>query len=242
MSAIAASIHRKAAAVGHLVVNEIFSSVQGEGAHVGQAAVFVRLGGCNLTCSWCDSRHTWDWTRHDPAKELSTASTEDVADRVLKEKARRVVITGGEPLMQQRLLVPLVKRLHEAGRLVEFETNGTIAPLPELTAVTTQYNVSPKLDNSGIPLGKRIASAALAAFSSTGKAVFKFVIADPADVPEVQQLVEQHGLEPVWLMPEGTSKETVLARQRALVEIAVPLGWNVSPREHIALWGDERGR
>ncbi|MGW5868355.1 7-carboxy-7-deazaguanine synthase QueE [Streptomyces sp. NPDC055239] len=252
MSAVAAKILQQAASAGELAVNEMFASLQGEGPSAGQCAVFVRLGGCNLDCGvgqgarWsCDTPHTWKWDEPgiDPAMELNATSIDKVVSEVARHQAPRVVITGGEPLLQQRALIPLVTQLCAAGYLVEFETNGTIAPTPELSEITAQFNVSPKLSGSGVRHSKRLSSSALTGFKASGKAIFKFVITDPAlDLPEVEEVVGAHGLDPVWLLPEGTDKDTILGGMRALADLAIPRGWAVSPRLHILMWGDERGR
>ncbi|MBC9718436.1 7-carboxy-7-deazaguanine synthase QueE [Streptomyces sp. TRM66268-LWL] len=252
MNAIAAQILQKAAATGQLAVNEMFHSLQGEGPSAGQAAVFIRLGVCNLDCGtgpgalWaCDTPYSWKWDAPgiDPIEQLTVTSVDELADFVARHKARRVVISGGEPMIQQHALLPLVTHLCEAGYLVEFETNGTIAPTPELVDVAAQFNVSPKLSTSGVRRGKRLQENALKAFCASGKAIFKFVIADPdRDVPEVEEAVAAYDLDPVWLLPEGTDAATVIAGVKTLSEIAIPRGWSVSSRLHILLWGDERGR
>jgi organic radical activating enzyme len=99
-------------------VNEIFYSLQGEGVHAGEAAVFVRLSGCNLRCPFCD-------TRHESGREMAE---EEIVAEVAKYPARLVVVTGGEPSLQ--LTSTLVDALHAAGKYVAVETNGTHA-LPE---------------------------------------------------------------------------------------------------------------
>ncbi len=99
-------------------VNEIFYSIQGEGAHTGTPAVFVRLSGCNRSCPFCD-------TDHSAYREMTEA---EILGEVMRYPARCVVITGGEPAMQ--LTGSLVDALHGAGRRVHVETNGTL-PLPD---------------------------------------------------------------------------------------------------------------
>ncbi|GGV62915.1 radical SAM protein [Streptomyces longisporoflavus] len=252
MSAVAARILQQAASAGALALHEMFASLQGEGPSAGQCAVFIRLGGCNLDCGagqdarWsCDTPHTWKWDEPgiDPINELQVTSIDEIAAEVDRHRARRVVITGGEPLLQQRALIPLIARLCEAGYLVEFETNGTIAPSPELVAVTAQFNVSPKLSSSGVRRSKRLSPSALSAFTASGKAIFKFVITEPErDLPEVEATVGLYGLAPVWLMPEGTDEASILDGMRTLAEHAIPRGWAVSPRLHILMWGDQCGR
>ena len=152
------------------------------------------------------------------------------------------MITGGEPLLQQRRLVPLVAGCAERGWPVEIETNGTIAPDPQLAEVVQQWNVSPKLANSGVEIDKRIRPDALAALVATERAVFKFVVAEVADLDEVAEVVAAHTLRPVWIMPEGTDPAGVVERARALAQPVLDRGWNLTSRLHVLLWGDERGR
>ena len=225
-----------------LKIAELFATLQGEGPSLGQHALFVRLSGCNLDCSWCDTPYTWDWSRFDQTTQSRTMPIGAVVDWLLSRPAGLIVITGGEPLIQQRRLLPLVSAVVAAGRRVEIETNGTIAPDAALVELVERFNVSPKLGGSGVSRGRRIRPAALEQLRDSGKAVFKFVIADEADTAELCELQEQLGLRPVWVMPQGVTDDTVLAGLRALAEPALAHGWNLTPRLHVLLWGDERGR
>lgn len=226
-----------------LAVSEVFGpTVQGEGPTAGRRAGFVRLGRCNLDCSWCDTPYTWDWDRFDPAVEITRTAVADVVARLDAMAVDRVVVTGGEPLLQQRALVPLLVAAGERGWAVEVETNGTLAPTPEVVAGVTQFNVSPKLANSGIAEDRRIRPAALRALAATGRAVFKFVATGPTDLDEIAALAEAHALAPIWVMPEGTDATTVAARLATLADEVVARGWNLTPRLQILAWGDQRGR
>lgn len=100
-----------------LKVNEIFCSLQGEGFHTGTAAVFVRLSGCNLKCDFCDTNHTAG----------SWLTVTEIVDRVVQYSVPTVILTGGEPSLQE--ISPLVDALHTRGVRVHIETNGT-RPLP----------------------------------------------------------------------------------------------------------------
>ena len=226
---------------GTLVVSEVFGpTFQGEGPSVGQVAAFVRLGRCNLACRWCDTPYTWDWDRHDPAAELATMSVADVVARLDAVGAGLVVVTGGEPLLQQHRLPPLLEAVRDRGWQVEVETGGTIAPaVPE--GLVGRWNVSPKLASSGMAPERRHRPDVLRAFVDTGRAVFKFVVQRPGELDEVAAMVDGSGLDPVWIMPEGTDEATVLARMRALAPHVVARGWNLTPRLHVLVWGDRRG-
>ena len=224
-----------------LVVSEVYGpTIQGEGPSVGRHCGFVRLGRCNLACSWCDTSFTWDWSRHDPAVELSHRPAADVVDDLDAMDVDMVVVTGGEPLLQQQGLEALLGAFKRDGKRVEIETAGTIAPAMA-NGLVYQWNVSPKLANSGNPLERRYKPDVLRAFEATECAVFKFVVCEPSDLEEVGGIVAECGLTNVWIMPEGTDAATLLRRSAALAEDVVKRGWNLSTRLHILLWGDRRG-
>jgi len=183
-----------------------------------------------------------DWDRYDPAVELRSVPVHEVLAELDAMAPDRVVVTGGEPLVQQRRLVPLLEGCRARGWPVEVETNGTIVPRPEVAGLVAQWNVSPKLANSGVSGPTRIRPDALRALAGTGRAVFKFVVADPAELDEVATLVAAHDLAPVWIMPEGTDPTTVLGRARSLADPVLARDWNLTTRLHVLLWGDERGR
>ena len=222
-----------------LVVSEVFGpTFQGEGPTIGRRAAFVRLGRCNLTCTWCDTPYTWNWDRFDPAVELTRRPVQDIVDEVAAMDVDRVVLTGGEPLLQQRHLRPLLDACRERGWAVEVETNGTIAPTADVTAEVSQFNVSPKLANSGVDRDRAIVPSALLALAGTGKAAFKFVVTGVGDLDEIAAL----HLEPVYVMAEGTTPATVLATTKAVADDVAARGWHLTTRLHVLLWGDERGR
>ena len=222
-----------------LVVSEVFGpTFQGEGPTLGRRAAFVRLGRCNLTCRWCDSAFTWDWDRFDPTVELTRRPVGDIVAEVDAMGVDRVVLTGGEPLLQQRHLGPFLDACAARGWTVEIETNGTIAPSADIAANVAQFNVSPKLPNSGVDAARAIVPDALAALAATGKAAFKFVVTGPDDLEEIARL----GVEPVYVMAEGTTPDAVLATTRAVADEVAARGWHLTTRLHVLLWGDERGR
>ena len=226
-----------------LIVAELFGpTFQGEGPSTGQQAVFVRLSRCNLRCPGCDTPYTWDWSRFDPQAEARRLGIDDIAAWVLARSAQLVVITGGEPLLQQRSLIGLVQTLAEHGRLVEIETNGTIAPDPALVAAAKAFNVSPKLSSFASPMDRPIVSSALECLAGTGKAVFKFVATTLADLDDTAGLVAEHQLDPVWVMPAATSSGEVMAGLRNLGDEVLRRGWNLTGRLHLLLWEDTRGR
>jgi len=157
---------------------------------------------------------------------------------------RNVVITGGEPLLQQSALGPLAALLAARGMRLEVETNGTVRPADPLAGLVDQWNVSPKLESSGNTAREREAPDALSWYAGQPEAFFKFVIVEPEDLDEVVALVARYHLPPdrVLLMPEATDAATLTARTAWLVEPCQDLGYRFSTRLHILLWGNTRGR
>jgi organic radical activating enzyme len=222
------------------ILADAFVSFQGEGPFLGQRAAFVRLSRCNLSCAWCDTSYTWDWSRFDPRHESQRSTVREIGAWVSEQAVDLVVVTGGEPLLQQAAVAELA-RLCAPSR-VQVETNGTIAPSVEVAAAVGTFVVSPKLANSGVAYHQRVVPLALAALADTGTAQWKFVASDVADLDEVDSIVEEFGLSPVWIMAEGTHAEDVLRRQAMLADAVLAHGWNLTTRLHTVLWGDRRGR
>lgn len=222
---------------------ELFGpTFQGEGPSAGQLALFVRLAGCGVGCSYCDEPGSWDWTRYDRDAETTLTTAGDILDWAAGIPAELAVITGGEPLAQRRALAELAAGLAGAGKRVEIETSGTIAPGTRLCEPVSLFSVSPKLAFSEVPYARRIRPRALEALAATGKAVFKFVARGEEDLDEAGELADRFGLAPVWIMPEGTRSWEVLATMRELAEPVLARGWNLTGRGHVLLWENARGR
>ncbi len=230
---------------------EIFASLQGEGPSIGRPVAFVRLSRCNLACTWCDTAYTWRFegdnrphrdglTFERKANQIVLEEAE-VAARIMALGQDRLVITGGEPLLQGAALARMVALLD--GMTVEIETNGTVAPHPALDPLVSQYNVSPKLGHSGNPIDSAQIPERLAEWIQRPQAWFKFVVATPDDVVEVIELIAAHSLprERVFVMPEGTDSETLRTRERWLAPLALQQGLRLTDRMHIHLYGDTRG-
>lgn len=230
-----------------LVVSELFGPTSsGEGPTLGQRCSFLRLGGCNLTCTWCDTPYTWDARRFDLRAETVRMSASEIVERLREMETGFTIISGGEPLLQQHYpgWNRVLAELSDAGIRIEIETNGTIAPTSFTEALVTRFMVSPKLAHSGMAEGKRIDAGVIAAFRDSGKAQFKFVCACAADVAEVVRYVKVWDLNPddVWVMPEGTDSATLCNHLAVIADPAVTAGFNVTTRLHIHIWGNERAR
>ncbi len=220
---------------------EVFASVQGEGRSAGLLCTFVRLSRCNLACIWCDTAYTWRFTDYDRKANQIILSEADTAARIMALGGERLVITGGEPLLQGAALARLAALL--SGHRIEIETNGTVAPHAALDPLVAQYNVSPKLKHSGNAAEIALLSARLTAWSNEPKAQFKFVISAPEDLPEVLALQQTYAIpsDRIQLMPEGTTSAAIRARTAWLAPLALDHGLGFSDRLHIHLYGDTRG-
>ena len=220
---------------------EIFASIQGEGRSAGLLCTFVRLSRCNLACIWCDTAYTWRFTEFDRKANQIILSEANTAARIMALGGERLVITGGEPLLQGARLARMAALL--SGHRIEIETNGTIAPHAALDPLVAQYNVSPKLKHSGNAAELALLSDRLQAWSDQPKAHFKFVISAPEDLPEVLALQQTYAIpsERIQLMPEGTTSAAIRARSAWLAPLALDHGLGFSDRLHIHLYGDTRG-
>ncbi len=239
---------------------EIFHTIQGEGRSMGMPSVFVRLSLCNLHCTWCDTDYTWNWQgtrfshvrdkesgyqKYDPAEMILERDPSQVAGEILSYDCPNVVITGGEPLMQQEELVRLLVILRENNELLhaEVETNGTIVPIGEFNGLIDQYNVSPKLENSGNRKTLRDKPQAMRFFADSDKSTFKFVVDTPDDLDGVLALCRTYGIPPArtYLMPQGTDPQQLAAKRTWLTDICLVNNFHFTDRMHIHLFGNRRG-
>jgi 7-carboxy-7-deazaguanine synthase len=239
---------------------EIFHTIQGEGVSVGAPAVFIRASRCNLHCHWCDTDHTWNfvgtlWThekdtipgyqKHRKSEVTYEIEPVDAAELVLAYPCKRLVITGGEPLLQEKAFLEMISEIRDRAPDYQFEveTNGTRIPGEKFATAVNQFNVSPKLTNSGMTEALRIQPAALRFFAHSPKAWFKFVVAAPSDLAEITALCETHGIsrERVLLMPEGRLPAELDRNGPWLADICRDQGFRFCDRLHIRLWGDKRG-
>lgn len=168
-----------------LRVLEVFWSIQGEGLEIGKEAVFVRMSGCNLSCVWCDTKHSW-------GGNLGTDFTlKELLREVIREARgpKQVIITGGEPFLQpEKPLCDLIFHLKKLGYRVSWETNGTIWPPMKLIGLSDFFSVSPKLASANqvhfMDYEMNRWAEALA-----GKMQLKFVISDLNDMDEALRLL-----------------------------------------------------
>jgi len=224
-------------------ISEIFYSVQGEGILAGVPSVFLRTSGCNLRCTWCDTPYT-SWNPEGDDLALDTI----LAD-VRGHGSRHVVVTGGEPLIQQEI-VQLTQGLKDLDLHITIETAGTVYQ----PVVCGLISISPKLANS-TPAQRdggrwaaqhdrlRYQPDVLKQLMAEYPYQLKFVVSDPGDLSEIEAILKQTNADRsrVLLMPEGTNSEALSERARWLVEICKREGFRYGPRLHIDIYGNQRG-
>ncbi len=161
---------------------EIYKSVQGESSFAGRPCIFVRLAGCNLRCAWCDSEYTFKGG-------YKLTEDEVVAEIEKLAPVRLIEFTGGEPMLQDRELVPLMARLLAFGYELMIETSGE-RPLANVP-VEVHKIVDVKCPGSGE--GGSFLIENLAALTKRDEV--KFVISDRTDFEFAREFVREHGLE-----------------------------------------------
>jgi len=237
-----------------LAVSEVFYSIQGEGITTGYPAVFLRTGGCNLMCgghgtqvdgelhdgaTWrCDTIEVWMKSRSKPFEEIFDAECS-----VALQRGAHLVITGGEPLMQQNNLMYLIKWLRErlTNLYVEVETNGTILPSNAMLTLVNQWNCSPKLSNSGMLLNQTLKEEVLRVLNQHNT-IFKFVISGYEDFKELQsnymKYIDKNKL---WLMPSGSSQKQIKKSKLIVADICKANQIKFTNRLHIEIWNKKTG-
>jgi 7-carboxy-7-deazaguanine synthase len=163
-------------------ITEIYKSLQGESTHAGLPCIFVRLTGCNLRCSWCDSEYTFQGGKK---MSLDQITAEVCA---LSPHGGLVEITGGEPMLQEREVISLMRTLLERGYRVLLETSGE-RPLEKVPVEVIKI-VDVKCPNSGA--GDTFCPDNLAAL--TPRDEIKFVIGDRTDYEFARDFTRQHNL------------------------------------------------
>ena len=215
------------AAAGRLRITEIFASVQGESSRVGLPTVFVRLTGCPLRCTWCDTAYAFTGG--------STRTLDDILAEVARHGLRHVCVTGGEPLAQKGCLA-LLGALCDAGYDVSLETSGAL-DIADVDARVSRI-VDLKAPGSGEVDKNRYDNIPLLRASDE----VKIVLADAADYDWARAQIATHGLDrrcSVLLSPVAGALDPAelaewVVRDRLPVRFQLQL--------HKILWNDARGR
>jgi len=225
-----------------LRIAEVFDSIQGEGRFTGVPTSFVRTTGCNLRCSFCDTPYT-SWQ-----PEGIQRTWESVLDEILSYPSEHVVVTGGEPMLQPDV-VPLTYALRDAGKQLTIETAGTVFRRvhADLMSISPKLSNSTPADSVWRPRHERLRDnrAVVTRLIAEYPYQLKFVIDRVDDIAEVEAYLtgfDGVAAEHVWLMPQARCREELEEKTAWLREEASRCGYQFSPRLHIELFGNVRGK
>lgn len=219
------------------MILEMFTSIQGEGKHIGTPSIFIRFAGCNIRCPWCDSKYTW--------KETGRYTIESAIKYIKSNpKFKHIVFTGGEPLLYQDDILEILREIMARDLVITIETNGTIVPGKELYGFMKYiglWSVSPKLF-----LGADLDFAAVSWFNQQQGVQWKFVVDGLLDINYILDMKEQGLLtpvEPIIVQPNGMVPDYNKACQN-LAEYVIDHNLTelrVLPQFHKICWGNKRG-
>ena len=228
-------------------ISEIFGpTIQGEGALIGQPTVFVRTGGCDYRCSWCDTLHAVD---SEFRREWTPMSAEEIfaeVEKLSNGKPLMVSLSGGNPAIQP--LGELIKLGHDKGYQFALETQGSIAQdwFADLDILT----LSPKPPSSGHETDWDAFDECLKAAGNGPETVMKIVIFDQTDYEYAQDAAKRYPALPLYLQPgnhqvEGEPDMSGLSERLLwLAEKVTNDNWHkahVLPQLHVMLWGNQKG-
>jgi len=230
-----------------MYISEIFHSIQGEGELTGVPSVFIRTSGCNLRCTWCDTKYA-SWN-----PEGDEMPVDAIVERVRSFPSRHSVLTGGEPMIAKGI-AELARRLRDVGQHITIESAGTIAPNGIACDLAS---LSPKLSNSTPAPGAisetwrqrhedtRLQPAILRDWIDAYPYQLKFVLESAADLAEMENLLAKIGrpIPPskILIMPQGTDVRTIRGRDESLIDLCLQRGYRYCNRLHIELFGNKRG-
>lgn len=232
-----------------LRIAEIFGpTIQGEGALIGEPTVFVRTGGCDFRCSWCDSLHAVDPAYRHTWTPMTTDEVWAEIQRLSGEKPLTVSLSGGNPAIQD--FTALIARGHSEGYRFACETQGSIAK-PWFSQLDTLV-LSPKAPSSGEKFDWAGFDACLSAAKTAKKVVMKIVIFDDIDYEWARAASNKYPHLPIYLQPGNPEVDPEIPvdlqkqadRLLWLVEKIIADGWfapRVLPQLHVLLWGNKRG-
>ncbi|PAF41775.1 7-carboxy-7-deazaguanine synthase QueE [Helicobacter sp. 11S02596-1] len=248
-----------------LAVSEIFYSLQGEGEFIGTPSVFLRLGGCNLSCAGfgiksqldtaeflgCDSIYAANFSY---AKEWeSFANSTTLIEKMTSFSPGKfdVIITGGEPSLHFKnpILLEVIAYFLERNHRVCVESNASVPFGFNELLRRLYFTLSVKLSNSGEPLKKRIKPEVIQSIiDNAPHVVFKFVLnakmcQDGRALEEIRDLLSKLKLKgnKIFLMPQGVNEEELNENIQAILPLCLREGFCLSDRLHIRIWGDKRG-
>jgi 7-carboxy-7-deazaguanine synthase len=232
-----------------LRIAEIFGpTIQGEGALIGEATVFIRAGGCDYRCVWCDSLHAVDSAYRETWAPMTPAAVWDEVRRLSGGQPLTVSISGGNPAIQD--FAPVIARGKAEGYGFACETQGSVAR-PWFGDLDTLV-LSPKPPSSGETVDWQAFADCVAAGAGARRTVMKIVVFDMADLDWARAAHARHPDLPLYLQPgnpeddpdRSVDPQDLADRMLWLVEQTTGAGWftpRILPQLHVLIWGNRRG-
>jgi 7-carboxy-7-deazaguanine synthase len=223
-----------------------FDTIQGEGVWTGYPATFLRLQGCTLNCSYCDTTEVWRYGSPYTFIELfDLMSDKNIVEQL--RKGQHLVITGGSPLLQQDhfydFIFAFFKRFNFKP-FIEIENECVIMPQATLVGIVDCWNNSPKLTSSNISFEKRYKPEVINYMSQLDNSWFKFVISSPDEWNEIDTIFLLPAIikrNQIILMPEGMTEDEIKLKREIVIETAIENHVRYCTREHIMVWGRRTG-
>jgi len=211
-------------------ISEIFYSIEGEGIEIGRPEIFIRLAKCNLRCTWCDTKYSWN-----NGEEMSIR---EIINEVIKHPCKSISITGGEPLLQKEDLFELIQQLRKSGYWIQINTNGTIFD-KKIFQLVDLVSMDCKCPSSRMKSDLKVLRKTKDLFAS--KSQFKFIISNEEDYQYAKNVVMSllEGVPNVIFQPEWNSRKiskklTELVRKDQL-DVRIIL------QQQKMIWGKKRG-
>lgn len=230
-----------------LAIAEMFSdTIQGEGPNAGIPSTFIRLQGCTLRCTWCDTLDVWPHGNEYNFSEIFKMF-EDIHLIKRFEQGQHLILTGGSPLKQQmRLMNFLVefKRRYGFKPYVEVENEAVLMPHEFFEHHIDWWNNSPKLANSGMREKVRIRPEVLKHMGNLPNSTFKFVVTKDEDWDEIDRDFIQTGFitkDKIVLMPEGQTQDELLKTRGLTADLSIKHGVRFMDRLHVIIWNRKTG-
>ena len=210
-------------------INEIFYSIQGEGLLIGHPTVFVRLFGCDLRCTWCDTMYAVE------GSDFTVMSHADIINEIAKYSCKTVCITGGEPLLQEKELVPLTETLLKDGYYIILETSGHRPPPKVFQDNSCLVSMDCKCPSSG--MHNRMDFKEFEKLQP--KDQLKFVVQDTNDYTYAKDVLKNHKITASIIFQPVHGENTLWLAESILKDNLNSV--RVLPQLHKILWGNRKG-
>ncbi len=221
-------------------INEIFTSLQGEGSLAGVTSIFIRLAGCPLRCKWCDTKYAWS------PESGKNYTFDQVKKYIMSKPCGHIVVTGGEPMVSKNFS-EFINFMSNSPMHITIETSG-IEYIENLKC--DLMSISPKLSNSWPeePELKQqhkrfcLNLKAIRSLMQSYSYQLKFVVDTQSDLNEIAEVVDKLSPNPdkVMLMPQAVTPQDYITKSKWIADVCIKTGFRFSPRLQVLLWPNQK--